>query len=82
MIRHILQTKAYYVINLAVNYGNSTLYVVCIGMMRWFVHCLFLYIYIYCRVTDRSPHLDGNREWAQRAQYNKFVREWVEEFGW
>ena len=35
----------------------------------------------YCRVTDRSPHLDGNREWAQRAQYNKFVREWVEELG-
>ena len=34
-----------------------------------------------CRVTDRSPHLDGNREWAQRAQYNKFVREWVEELG-
>ena len=35
----------------------------------------------YCRVTDCSPHLDGNREWAQRAQYNKFVREWVEELG-
>ena len=34
-----------------------------------------------CRVTDRSPHLDGNREWAQRAQYNRFVREWVEELG-
>ena len=34
-----------------------------------------------CRVTDRSPHLDGSREWAQRAQYNKFVREWVEELG-
>ena len=35
----------------------------------------------YCRVSDCSPHLDGNREWAQRAQYNKFVREWVEELG-
>ena len=34
-----------------------------------------------CRVTDCSPHLDGNREWAQRAQYNKFVREWVEDLG-
>ena len=34
-----------------------------------------------CRVTNCSPHLDGNREWAQRAQYNKFVREWVEELG-
>ena len=42
----------------------------------------FIYLYIYiCRVTDCSPHLDGNREWAQRAQYNKFVREWVEELG-
>ena len=29
----------------------------------------------FCRVTGCSPHLDGNREWAQRAQYNKFVRE-------
>ena len=35
-----------------------------------------------CRDTDCSPHLDGNRGWAQQAQYNKFVREWVEEFGW
>ena len=39
------------------------------------------YIYI-CKDTDCSPHLDGNRGWAQQAQYNKFVREWVEEFGW
>ena len=36
----------------------------------------------YCRDTDYSPHLAGNRGWAQQAQYNKFVREWVEEFGW
>ena len=36
----------------------------------------------YCRVTDCSPHLDGNRGWAQQAQYNKFVREWVEGLGW
>ena len=35
-----------------------------------------------CKDTDYSPHLDGNRGWAQQAQYNKFVREWVEEFGW
>ena len=43
---------------------------------------IYLNIFIYnCRVTDRSPHLDGNREWAQRSQYNKFVREWVEELG-
>ena len=35
----------------------------------------------YCRVTDCSPHLDGNREWAQQSQYNKFIREWVEELG-
>ena len=40
------------------------------------------YIYIYiCRVTNCSPHLDGNRRWAQQAQYNKFVREWVKELG-
>ena len=36
---------------------------------------LTLFSFHNCRVTDRSPHLDGNREWAQRAQYNKFVRE-------
>ena len=41
-------------------------------------HCNVIVI---CRVTDCSPHLDGNREWAQQAQYNKFVREWVEELG-
>ena len=35
----------------------------------------------YCRVTNCSPHLDGNRKWAQQAQYNKFVREWVKELG-
>ena len=35
-----------------------------------------------CKDTDWGPHLDGNRGWAQQAQYNKFVREWVEEFGW
>ena len=34
-----------------------------------------------CRVTNCSPHLDGNRKWAQLAQYNKFVREWVKELG-
>ena len=38
--------------------------------------------YNMCRDTDYSPHLAGNRGWAQQAQYNKFVREWVEEFGW
>ena len=42
---------------------------------------LTLFSFHNCRVTDRSPHLDGNREWAQRAQYNRFVREWVEELG-
>ena len=31
--------------------------------------------------TQIVAHTDGNREWAQQAQYNKFVREWVEEFG-
>ena len=36
---------------------------------------------IICKDTDCSPHLDGNRGWAQQAQYNEFVREWVEEFG-
>ena len=35
----------------------------------------------YCRVTNCSPHLDGNRKWAQQARYNKFVREWVKELG-
>ena len=35
----------------------------------------------FCRVTNCSPHLDGNRKWAQQARYNKFVREWVEELG-
>ena len=33
--------------------------------------------YCICRVINCSPHLDGNRRWAQQAQYNKFVREWV-----
>ena len=37
--------------------------------------------YIYCRVTNCSPHLDGNRRWAQQAQNNKFVREWVKKLG-
>ena len=35
----------------------------------------------YCRVTNCSPHLNRNRKWAQQAQYNKFVREWVKELG-
>ena len=35
----------------------------------------------FCRVTNCSPHLDGNKKWAQQAQYNKFVREWVKELG-
>ena len=34
-----------------------------------------------CRVTNCSPHLDRNRRWAQQAQNNKFVREWVKELG-
>ena len=34
-----------------------------------------------CRVTNCSPHPDGNRKWAQQAQYNKFVREWVKGLG-
>ena len=34
-----------------------------------------------CRVTNCSLHLDGNRRWAQQAQNNKFVREWVKELG-
>ena len=58
--------------------------------MQWRLHLyvrvtcqnyILYLVYIYCRVTDCSPHLDGNREWAQQAQYNKFVREWVEELG-
>ena len=41
-----------------------------------------IYIYIYiCRVTNCSPHLNRNRKWAQQAQYNRFVREWVKELG-
>ena len=39
-------------------------------------------MYSLCRVTNCSPHLNRNRKWAQQAQYNKFVREWVEELGW
>ena len=35
----------------------------------------------YCRVTSFSPHLSRNRKWAQQAQYNRFVREWVKELG-
>ena len=42
----------------------------------------YFYNKYYCKDTDWGPHLDGNRGWAQQAQYNKFVREWVEEFGW
>ena len=34
-----------------------------------------------CRVTNCSPHPDGNRRWAQQAQYNKFVREWAKALG-
>ena len=34
-----------------------------------------------CRVTNCSPHLNRNRKWAQQAQYNRFVREWVKELG-
>ena len=34
-----------------------------------------------CRVTSFSPHLSRNRKWAQQAQYNRFVREWVKELG-
>ena len=34
-----------------------------------------------CRVTSFSPHLCRNRKWAQQAQYNRFVREWVKELG-
>ena len=39
-----------------------------------------IYIYI-CRVTRFSPLLSRNRKWAQPAQYNRFVREWVKELG-
>ena len=35
----------------------------------------------YCRVTSFSPLLSRNRKWAQPAQYNRFVREWVKELG-
>ena len=35
----------------------------------------------FCRVTNCSPHLNRNRKWAQQAQYNRFVREWVKELG-
>ena len=42
---------------------------------------IYIYIYIFCRVTNCSPYLDGNRKWAQQARYNKFVREWVKELG-
>ena len=37
--------------------------------------------YKNCRVTSFSPHLSRNRKWAQQAQYNRFVREWVKELG-
>ena len=42
---------------------------------------LKIFLFDTCRVTNCSPHLDGNRKWAQQAQYNKFVREWVKELG-
>ena len=35
----------------------------------------------FCRVTSFSPLLSRNRKWAQPAQYNRFVREWVKELG-
>ena len=41
----------------------------------------YFFLDIYCRVTNCSPHLNRNRKWAQQAQYNKFVREWVKELG-
>ena len=44
-------------------------------------HQYLNFIYRNCRVTNCSPRLDGNRKWAQQAQYNKFVREWVKELG-
>ena len=34
-----------------------------------------------CRDTSFSPHLSRDRKWAQQAQYNRFVREWVKELG-
>ena len=45
------------------------------------IYVFTLYFLKYCRVTNCSPHLDGNRKWAQQARYNKFVREWVKELG-
>ena len=41
----------------------------------------FTHTHTICRVTNCSPHLNRNRKWAQHAQYNKFVREWVKELG-
>ena len=43
--------------------------------------CVTLFV-LYCKDTDYSPHLDGNKGWAQQAQYNKFMREWVKKLGW
>ena len=34
-----------------------------------------------CKDTSFSPHLNRDRKWAQQAQYNRFVREWVKEIG-
>ena len=53
-------------------------------MMGGMYVCMYIYIYIYiykCSVTVFSPYLSRNRKWAQQAQYNRFVREWVKELG-
>ena len=38
-------------------------------------------VHTSCRVTNCSTHLNRSRKWAQQAQYNKFVREWVKKLG-
>ena len=48
---------------------------------NYFTTVFSVFSKISCRVTNCSPHLDGNRRWAQQAKYNKFVREWVKELG-
>ena len=58
---------------------NNGIFLLVFALFVW-VH-VFPLSYCMCRVTNCSPHLNRNRKWAQQAQYNKFVREWVKELG-
>ena len=62
--------------------GNSQVHSCqyCIYLTLYF-HIYNFFFYTLCRVTSFSPHLSRNRKWAQQAQYNRFVREWVKELG-